>query len=178
MEELHDIPGWSGIYSITKSGRVWSHERRERHSGTSERVRPGRWIYPTQKRRGYMQFTLQKDGRKQYTHLHRLLGIVFMGATKGQLIDHVDGIPSNNNLSNLRVCSPSENVYNSRPSKGGYSKFKGVSFFKKSGKWSAGIRIDGKQTYLGCFDTEIEAAKAYEEKAKEIHGEFFRSSLG
>jgi hypothetical protein len=52
------------------------------------------------------------------------------------------------------------------------SKFKCVSFHKKLGKWRARITDNGKRISLGCFDSETEAAAAYNEAAKRIFGEF------
>ena len=52
------------------------------------------------------------------------------------------------------------------------SQYKGVTLEKKSGKWIAQIRIDGKRKYLGIFTSEEEAAMAYDLKAEEAHGEF------
>lgn len=48
------------------------------------------------------------------------------------------------------------------------SKHKGVNFHKASGKWMAQIRINGRQKYLGCFSTELEAHQAYQSKLKEL----------
>lgn len=54
------------------------------------------------------------------------------------------------------------------------SKFKGVSYYKgnSTNRWIAYISKNKKKHHLGYFPTEIEAAKAYNEKAKELHGEF------
>jgi hypothetical protein len=51
------------------------------------------------------------------------------------------------------------------------SGFKGVSFNKASGKFKAYIRDNGKLLYLGLFVTDIGAARAYNEKARELRGE-------
>jgi hypothetical protein len=42
----------------------------------------------------------------------------------------------------------------------------------KNGKWKAGIRVGGRQTFIGLFDDEVEAARAYDRKAREMFGEF------
>lgn len=49
---------------------------------------------------------------------------------------------------------------------------KGVAFRKASGKWVARICTEGKQIHLGCFEHEIDAAKAYDNAARKCHGEF------
>lgn len=50
------------------------------------------------------------------------------------------------------------------------SKFRGVSFDRPSGKWRAGLTHKGRRYYLGYFATEVDAAKAYNEKAISIIG--------
>jgi hypothetical protein len=47
-----------------------------------------------------------------------------------------------------------------------------VYYYKKSGKWCARITFRGKASWLGCFDDEVEAARAYDRKAVEFFAEF------
>lgn len=89
-------------------------------------------------------------------------------------VDHVDGDPQNNRLSNLREAGQRQNGYNVG-SKGGRSGYCGVHMHKGRSKWIAQCRnSDGRTIHLGSFADEIDAARAYDRAAKEWHGEFAR----
>jgi hypothetical protein len=96
--------------------------------------------------------------------MHRLI----MRPRKGYVVDHIDGNGLNNRRCNLRACTPAQNRVNRRP-RGGASGFVGVK--RIGNKWQAGIRYRGKFYYLGLFDDPVEAAKARDRKAYELHGE-------
>jgi len=100
-----------------------------------------------------------------FVMLHRLI----VGAAPKMHVDHIDGNPLNNRLRNLRQCSNQQNIRNMR-SKGGSSKFKGVS--KAGSRWVARIMVDGVDVRRKSFRSEIEAARQYDLWAAEIFGEF------
>jgi hypothetical protein len=54
----------------------------------------------------------------------------------------------------------------------GTSKYKGVSWYSRGKKWVAVVQFNKKRHHLGYFTDEIAAAKAYDKKAKVLHGEF------
>jgi hypothetical protein len=107
-------------------------------------------------------------------HKMLLMHRAIMDPPKGMIVDHINGNPLNDRRSNLRICSRKQNARNTRGVRGTSSRFKGVHFHQWSGKWIASICYNGKQIYLGSFDNEIEAAKAYDRKAHELFGEFAR----
>lgn len=92
----------------------------------------------------------------------------------GKVVDHIDGDALNNRRSNLRVCTQAENCRNTKRRNGGHSAFKGVTRFttKRHKKWYWKAYIAGK--HIGYFDTELDAARAYDEKAKSLFGQFAR----
>ncbi len=106
-------------------------------------------------------------------YMHR----VIMKAHKGQEIDHVDGNGLANVKSNLRFCNRSQNAQNKRPHKYASSKYKGVSRSNRTAKWKAQIMYNYRNHSLGYFDDDIEAAKAYDAKARELFGEFAHTNF-
>ena len=91
-----------------------------------------------------------------------------------KLIDHVDQNKSNNNIKNLRLATHQTNKLNTNKPKrtNNTSKYKGVSFEKRTNKWTAKIQYKGKCYRLGTFETELKAAKAYDKKAKSFNCQF------
>lgn len=105
--------------------------------------------------------------------MHRL---IMKARTFSEKVDHLDGNSLNNTRENLRIATNAENMRNRGIAGHNKTGFKGV--IKRSDRrtkiYKAQIGVDGKTIYLGCFNTAQEAAIAYNEKAKELHGEFAR----
>jgi hypothetical protein len=114
-------------------------------------------------KRGNKVYAMGRKGRK-YVYMHREI----MRPRKGYFVDHIDGNGLNNCRSNLRVCTQRQNQANQRP-RNGSSRFVGVS--RHGNKWAAQITWRGECFYLGLFEDEVEAAKARDRKAYELHGE-------
>jgi hypothetical protein len=100
-----------------------------------------------------------------------------MQAPKGKIVDHIDGNPRNNYRSNLRICTPGENARNMGKRTGATSRFKGVCWHRKAGKWCAVIKFEGRRIWLGYFDDEVEAARVYDRAAVELFGLFARPNF-
>ena len=123
-------------------------------------------------------YTVTVIGGRQ-VRLHRIVAEVFLNGgkplTAEQLVDHkkpVDGTHQQDRLSNLRICSQSENLQNQKLRLYCSSTYKGVCWNRRIGKWRAVIRASGKQKYLGYFTTQEAAALAYNVAASNYFGEF------
>lgn len=104
---------------------------------------------------------------QKFLYMHRVIA----AAEKGQTVDHIDGNTLNNTRKNLRIVTTRQNSMNARSHRDSASKFKGVYPNGKAGKpWCAGICIKGKRSHLGVFQTEVEAAMAYDYAAKKEFG--------
>lgn len=105
---------------------------------------------------------------------HRVVFCHHNGRWPDLPIDHADGVKTHNWPSNLREASTAQNARN-RGGNGGSSRFKGVSWNKRAGKWEAYCTDhDGRLQRLGYFTDEAEAARAYDAAASNWHDEFAR----
>lgn len=106
---------------------------------------------------------------------HRLVWLYSYGKWPERQIDHINGVRTDNRLSNLREASRHQNNQNVGLSKNNRSGVKGVSWDTKRGKWVAMITANGKQWSLGRFDEFKDAAAARRAAEFEHHGEFART---
>jgi hypothetical protein len=98
---------------------------------------------------------------------------------EGYEIDHIDQNNMNDELSNLRLATHSENCRNRRKWKKANgdsttSSYKGVYWCKRRSKWISQIRYENKTYYIGQFNTEYEAHVAWVERTELLYGEFFK----
>ncbi len=120
----------------------------------------------------YAARMIRTNGKRKYTNMHRfILGI----NDSSILIDHRDGNGLNNQKSNLRIATISQNTANRKNSK---NKYLGVNKRIQDGniRWRATCKKNGI-AYCKNFKTEEEAALAYNEMAEALHGEFAKLNV-
>ncbi len=119
---------------------------------------------------GYARRDIYDSGSKSIVAMHRII----VGAQDGQVVDHINGDTLDNRKENLRICTHAQNLQNSKMPNTNKSGYKGVCFHSNTGKWQANIMIGGKAKHLGLFNDKIDAARAYNDAAKENFGQFAR----
>ncbi len=102
-------------------------------------------------------------------YAHRLAWFYVHGEWPDGQVDHIDGTPANNAISNLRIATPSQNAAR-RPSTRKHAPSRGV--FPQGPGFVARVHRAGKRHYLGYFSTAEAARQAYETAATKIYGEF------
>lgn len=110
---------------------------------------------------GYNQLQLYVGNKRYSVYAHHFIWYCKYGEIV-DLIDHIDENRSNNRIDNLRKSNHSKNKMNMK-------KVKGYTFNNKINKYVAQISVNGKQIYLGLFDSKEEARKNYLEAKKIYH---------
>jgi hypothetical protein len=122
---------------------------------------------------GYWRVKLTHDGKYLRFPVHRIVYAIFYGLDPAQdSVDHING-RQDNNPANLRLAGKFGNQQNAgKRRKNGSSCYKGVFSTKNGKRWQASIRANGTHHYLGVFDSEEEAALAYNNACIRLHGQF------
>jgi hypothetical protein len=146
--EWKKVEGYTN-YSINKNGEI--------RNDKTERI-----LKTFDGNTGYKLVTLCENGIKRTYLAHRILGKGFIANPNNyEYIDHKNGIKTDNRIQNLRWCNPSQNMRNVKKKPNTSSYYKGVHLNKKTSRWHTSCRLNGIKKYIGSFETEEEAAKAY-----------------
>lgn len=169
MKEIwKSIKGYEVIYEISNLGRVKSLSRliiKSKGSYVSKEL-----ILNPSISNSRLYVGLYSEEKIYKVQVSVLVAIAFLNHTPNGykiVVDHIDNNPLNNRVDNLQLISARLNVSKDRK---GTSKFTGVTWDKSRGKWICYINIGGKNKYLGRFDDELKASKAYQDNLKLVNG--------
>jgi hypothetical protein len=109
----------------------------------------------------YAASKIKIEGKYKYVKMHRLL-------CAGELVDHINGDKLDNRRSNLRSVTRGQNRQNAR---GSNRVLQGVCPTEDGAAYIASINVGGEKIYLGYFSCPLDAAKAYDDAAREHYGE-------
>jgi hypothetical protein len=158
MENWIDVKNYEGLYQVSNLGNVRSLERTKLINDVAIKV-PEKILKARNTGKGYLIVTLYKNSKATNFKIHRLVIEHFLHQSKLH-VDHIDMNRSNNNITNLRYCTPRQNkVYSLGDRKNMSSKYTGVNARGK--RWIAQCTINGKSKYLGMYNCEFVAHLAY-----------------
>ena len=170
MAQSIDFKTFNNMFKISSSSEsnlIWNCQKKN--------VFPGKQagsIYSN----GYwcLRLRFNENAPRVLYFVHRIIYVLqHKTSIDGLLIDHIDRDKLNNHVSNLRIATPNQNQHNKTKYKNNAtSSYKGVSWASAQNKWRSCIHVDKKQIALGYFDVEQEAAHAYNNAAKQLHGSF------
>lgn len=135
-----------------------------------ERVVAKKWQAKRGKRTWYARHVWREGKKLKGVYLHRFI--------TGELdpsvpVDHRDSNGLNCTRGNLRSATGAQNTRNRRkPAIATTSVYKGVSWVTRRRRWCSQIKMNGKSKHLGHFDSERDAALAYDDAARAMHGAF------
>lgn len=153
MEQWKTIDGYEP-YEVSNIGNI-------RRDGKLLKGRPTK--------NGYLVVALSINSKYKNHYVHRLVASAFLDKV-GRVVNHLDGIKSNNNVSNLEWTTYSKNTIHAYKNKLIYKDFKPVSGYKgvrpSGNKYMARISRDGKSIYIGMYSTPEKAHNAYLDAVK------------
>jgi len=131
-----------------------------------------KWYAHKGKHTFYARRVEKIEGKQSRFYMHRVL----LGLDVGELCDHEDSNGLNNQKSNIRKSTYSQNNTNKRvKANKKLSNFYGV--YKAKNRYKAAIGINKKTIHLGSFINEKDAALAYNSKALEVYGSFAKLNI-
>jgi len=161
VEGWKSVKGYENYYEISTKGNIRSLDRVVYHPVSKKLTLKGKMLKKTLSTNGYYTVSLTKLGKSKVIYIHQLVAVAFLAHEINGMtlvVNHIDYIKTNNNVSNLEIVTQRDNCILKR--KKGSSMYTGVARINEN-KWVSRIRIKVNQKYLGSFTNEIKAAEAY-----------------
>ena len=173
VEIWKDIPEYEGYYQASNLGRIRSLDRTVLTINGQERFYKG-GVMNGSVNKGYKTYSLSINGVYRTFQGSQLVAMSFLGHKPNGyklVVDHINGNKSDDRVENLRLANHRANTSSCfRSDKDSFSsEYVGVNWNKKSSKWKAQIWHNGVSTFLGYYDTEIEASTAYQSALSKIN---------
>ena len=131
--------------------------------GNCKNVSTGRILKPGI-RSGYLFVNLFNDGDIGKKSIHKMVANAFiLNPENKRCVNHIDHNRTNNNVSNLRYATDSENCQNCSMTPRNTSGAIGVCFNPKNNKWKSTIKVNGRQKHLGYFVLKEDAIRVRQE---------------
>jgi hypothetical protein len=163
MEIWKDIEGYEGYYQVSNNGKVKSLNRtviRPSYGGCKLSVKEK--ILKDAYASGYRNVVLCKNEKQTNRRVHILMAKAFLPNPYNLSdVNHINGIKNDNRLENLEWVSHRENCTHACPKRKKTSKYIGVYYNKGSKLYISRIQIESKRIYIGKYNTEELAHKAY-----------------
>lgn len=110
-DELREAPGFEGLFSVTRDGRVWAHARSWVRGKGSPGEHDGHWMNPVLDKTGYHRVRISLGSRRHFPSVHRLVALAWIpNPLSLPQVNHLDGQKLNNRVENLEWCSAGDNV--------------------------------------------------------------------
>lgn len=154
------VVGFEDSYQVSNLGNIKRMAYFNRNRFFGERIK-------NQKinEKGYRTVQFYKNGEHKFMRAHRVVMLAFIGQPKkGEMINHINGVRTDNRLCNLEYVSPRMNIIH------GLKNDKLTGVYKDRKRYRAMIGLNRKLIQIGTFDTPEEASLAYLEKLQELEG--------
>tara|TARA_R110000787_G_scaffold265480_3_gene371470 strand:- start:134 stop:817 length:684 start_codon:yes stop_codon:yes gene_type:complete len=163
MEVWKDVVGYEGFYRVSSLGVVKGVDRIAKVRNGTRSVE-GKILSAHPSDRPYLHVILQ-NGKRTTRRVHIIVAQAFLGEANGLVIDHKNGVVTDNRVENLEYVTLRENSFRgglSEKNRNKSSNYRGVHYFKDAKKWRSSISFNQKPYHIGSFDDEHSAHLAYE----------------